>query len=59
MSKAPLLYYRTNEQIEEYRKRPALQKLKWLEAQMSFFHYAMPRKAKEIRDRMETGKLKV
>lgn len=59
MSKAPLLYYRTKKQIEEYRKRPALQKLKWLEAQMEFFHYAMPKKAKEIRDRMETGKLKM
>ena len=59
MNKPPLLYYRTMEQIEAYRKKPALQKIKWLEAQMSFFHYAMPKKAKEIRDRMETGKLKI
>ncbi|MDP2682854.1 MAG: hypothetical protein Q8P28_08640 [Deltaproteobacteria bacterium] len=57
--KPPLLYHRTMEQIEAYRKKPALQKIKWLEAQMSFFHYAMPKKAKEIRDRMETGKLKI
>lgn len=59
MNKAPLLYYRTMEQIAEYRKKPAIQKLKWLEAQMEFSHYAMPKKAKEIRDRMETGKLKI
>lgn len=39
------------EQIAEYRKKPALQKLKWLEAQMEFFYYAMPKKAKEIRER--------
>jgi len=37
MNKPPLLYYRTMEQIAEYRKKPALQKIKWLEAQMSFF----------------------
>ncbi len=59
MSKAPLLYYRTMKQIEEYRKVPALQKLKWLEAQMEFFHYAMPEKAKKIRGRMEAEKLKI
>lgn len=57
MNKAPLLYYRTMDQIEEYRKKPALQKIKWLEAQMMFFHYAMPKRAKEIRDRMKAGKL--
>ena len=50
MSNAPLLYYRTKERIEEYRRRPALQKLKWLEAQMEFFYYAMSDKAKKIRD---------
>ncbi|MEK6699648.1 MAG: hypothetical protein AABZ10_11485 [Nitrospirota bacterium] len=53
MSNAPLLYYRTKERIEEYRRRPALQKLKWLEAQMEFFYYAMSDKAKKIRDRMD------
>ena len=53
MSNAPLLYYRTKERIEEYRRRPALQKLEWLEAQMEFFYYAMSDKAKKIRDRMD------
>ena len=56
MNKAPLLYYRTIEQIEEYRKRPALQRIKWLEAQMEFFYYAMPDKAKKFRARMYTEK---
>jgi hypothetical protein len=56
MNKKPLLYYRTIKQIEEYRKRPALQKIKWLEAQMEFFYYAMPDKAKKIRDRMRAEK---
>ena len=56
MSKVPFLYYRTIEQIEEYRKRPALQRIKWLEAQMEFFYYAMPDKAKKIRSRMLTEK---
>lgn len=56
MNKKPLLYYRTIEQIEEYRKRPVLQKIKWLESQMEFFYYAMPDKAKKIRDRMRAEK---
>jgi len=56
MNKTPLLYYRTIEQIKEYRKRPAFQKIKWLEAQMEFFYYAMPDRAKKIRDRMHAEK---
>lgn len=56
MNKAPMLYYRTIEQIKEYRRKPALQKIKWLEAQMEFFYYAMPDKAKRIRDRMQGEK---
>ncbi|GLI53881.1 hypothetical protein [Thermodesulfovibrio yellowstonii] len=45
----PLLYYKTKEQIEEYRKKPVELKLSWLQAQMEFFYYAMPEKAKRIR----------
>lgn len=59
MDKAPLLYYRTMEQIKECRKKSALQKIKWLEAQMEFFYLAMSDKAKKIRERMETGKIKI
>ncbi len=48
----PLLYYKTKEQIEEYRKKPVREKLMWLEAQMEFFYKAMPEKAKRIRERL-------
>jgi len=48
----PLLYYKTKEQIEEYRKKPVREKLQWLEAQMEFFYKAMPEKAKRIRERL-------
>jgi len=54
---APLLYYRTKEQIKRYRKKPVIQKLQWLEAQMEFFHKAMPEKAKRIRERLKRGEL--
>ena len=57
MKAEPLLYYRTKEQIDAYRKLPVKAKLMWLEAQMEFFHKAMPEKAKKIRDRLTRGKL--
>jgi hypothetical protein len=53
MNKPPLFYCRTPEEIEQYRKKPALQKLKQLEMQMEFLYYAMPEKAKRIRDRFK------
>jgi len=53
----PLLYHRTDEEILLYRRKPVKQKLQWLEAQMEFFHKAMPRNAKKIRDRLMEGKL--
>lgn len=49
---APLLYYRTDEQIEAYRKLPVEVKLDWLQAQMEFFYYAMPEEARERRRRL-------
>ena len=57
VKKAPLLYYRTKEEIEAYRKKPVALKLQWLEAQMEFFHKAMPAKAKRIREKLRKGKL--
>ena len=48
----PLLYYRTRAEVEAYAKKPIEQKLQWLQAQMEFFHKAMPEKAKKIRDRL-------
>ncbi len=53
----PRLYYKAREEIESYRKIPVDQKLKWLEAQMEFFHKAMPEKAKRIRDKLRAGEL--
>lgn len=57
MTDEPLLYYRTKKQIEEYRKLSVAQKCEWLQAQMEFFHKAMPDRAKRIRDRIKQGKM--
>jgi len=51
----PLLYYKTREDIQSYRRKPAEMKLQWLEAQMEFFYEAMPDKAKKIRDKFLAG----
>ncbi len=48
----PLLYHKTREDIEAYRKKPIEQKLRWLESQMEFFHKLMSPKAKRIRDKL-------
>lgn len=53
----PLLYYRTKEDIEAYRKKPVKLKLQWLEAQMEFFHKAMPAKAKKMREKLKRGEI--
>jgi len=55
MKNSPLLYYRTKEEIEAYRKKPVKLKMQWLEAQMEFFHKAMSAKAKRIREKMNNG----
>ena len=55
---APLLYYKTKDDVEEYRGKPVSLKMQWLEAQMEFFHNAMPQKAIEIRDKLRSGRLK-
>lgn len=39
MDKAPILYYRTREQIEAYARMPVLQKLRKLEMEMEIMHY--------------------
>lgn len=54
----PFLYYKTKESIEKYREKPVELKLGWLEAQMEFFYYAMPEKAKMIRERLRNGQVK-
>jgi hypothetical protein len=55
----PLLYYKTREEIEAYRKKPVKLKLHWLEAQMEFFHKAMPPRAKRIRERLRKPSLRL
>jgi len=50
MNNPPLLYYRSPEQIKEYRRMPALQKIRKLEMEMEFLYYVrlerMKRKGK-------------
>ena len=53
----PLLYYKSKEEMEAYRKKPVKLKLQWLQAQMEFFHKAMPAKAKKIREKFEKGEI--
>jgi hypothetical protein len=53
----PLLYYKTKEDFEAYRKKPVRLKLQWLEAQMEFFYKTMPAKAKEIREKLLKGEI--
>ena len=53
----PLLYHKTKEDIEIYREKLVKSKLQWLEAQMEFFHKAMPNEAKRIRDKLKRGEL--
>jgi len=55
----PLLYYKTKEEIEAYLKKPAEQKLRWLEAQMEFFYKAMPPRAKTLRERFRKPGLRL
>ena len=48
-----LLYYRSKEQIKEYRAVPVADKLARLQIQMEFFHKTMSPKARRIRDRLK------
>ncbi len=55
----PLLYYKTKGQIEAHRRKPTKLKLQWLEAQMEFFHKAMPPEAKRIREKLRNPGLRL
>ncbi len=57
MKTEPLLYYKSKEEIDNYRQKSVKERLKWLEAQMEFFHQAMPEKAKKIKEKLYNGKL--
>jgi hypothetical protein len=39
MDNPPLLYYRSQEQIEAYRRMPTLKKIRKLEMEMEFLYY--------------------
>jgi hypothetical protein len=53
----PLLYYRSEEDIRAYRKKPVKEKLQWLQTQMEFFHKTMPKEAKLIREKLMKGEM--
>ncbi len=53
----PLLYYKTKEDIEAYKKKSVKLKLQWLQAQMEFFDRAMSNEARRIRDKLKRGEL--
>jgi hypothetical protein len=53
----PLLYYKTKEDIEAYKKKSVKLKLQWLEAQMEFFYRDMSNEARRIRDKLKRGEL--
>jgi hypothetical protein len=57
LEEMPLIYYKTREEIEAFRKKPVELKLQWLEAQMEFFYKAMPLKSKRIREKLRRGKI--
>ena len=57
MKNEPLLYYRTKEQIEAYRKKSVEEKLERIEAWMEFYNTVMTKKAKSIRDRFKKGQI--
>jgi hypothetical protein len=57
LEEMPLIYYKTREEIEAFRKKPVELKLQWLEAQMEFFYKAMPPKSKRIREKLRRGKI--
>jgi len=59
LKKIPLLYYKTKKDIETHRKKPVELKLQWLEAQMEFFHKAMPPRAKRIREKLQKPGLRL
>ena len=52
-----LLYHKTREDIEIYRKKSVELKLQWLQAQMELFYKAMPNEAKRIRDKLKRGEI--
>jgi len=59
LNEISLLFYRTKGEIEDYCKKPVKLKLQWLEAQMEFFHKAMPPGAKRNRGKLRRPGLRL
>jgi hypothetical protein len=47
MDNPPLLYYRTQEQIEAYRRIPAIRKIRKMEMEMELMYYMRLTREKE------------
>ncbi len=58
MKKPQLLYYRSNEQIKEYRSLPARVKIRWLEETTKFFYYALPKSSRAVAEKFRKGLIK-
>jgi len=56
MDNPPILYYRTREQIEAYRRMPVLHKLRKMEMEMELMYYMRLAREKGLTER-KTGKL--
>jgi hypothetical protein len=55
-SDPPLIYYRSREQIEAYRRLSVEDKLNRLEMMAEFLYFTMPEKAKRIVNRNKNNK---
>ena len=56
MDKPPLLYYRSYEQIEAYRKMPALQKVRKMEMEMELMYYIRLAREKAAKGEIRKGR---
>jgi len=57
MDNPPLLYYRSQEQIEAYRRMPTLKKIRKLEMEMEFLYYVRLERVKLNRAKYKEKKI--
>jgi len=57
MDNPPLLYYRSQEQIEAYRRMPTLKKIRKLEMEMEFLYYVLLERVKLNRAKYKEKKI--
>ena len=58
MDNPPILYYRSPEQIKQYRRLPALLKIRKLEMEMEFLYYVRAERANLNRERCKGKQIK-